>query len=474
MAEGTNQPHGSESAPCCNTSSNSRTRISDEDESVELSNVLNMLGYGHELRQKRRECYKDLDRIETAQWGFGNCDFITVGSKAEGISRYLESDMDILCVNNFVKCIEAGCDINSIPENTSVCRMDTTICYPGHCLLLLERGFPLLLLLAMCDNGHGQILLSSDACVNILQMSSHFLRGPFPNERAGPSLPFTIGYSNADLVYAFRCHCPSILHRWASRSRHWPPFNIVEKVVSMGAFLTPVGFKGSENNHIEWRICFNTGEAELMINLNDAQIKLYVLLKMIGKDVLKPRHKEITSYMLKNIVLWLAEKNPQSMFHEKSLFFWIRESLLELRTALSKKQLPYYMIPERNLMAATGVTDTQNRRWIATLTDMLDEGPAIIRRLPLIRQAIISHPDPFIWYNTRRIELEIILLESIKSGLYSNGNYLVNMFDYLLRNSLMWRFVVIVNEVFTNLSGKEIMDTYSVFELFHIFSRFLM
>ncbi|KAH3875196.1 uncharacterized protein LOC127869369 isoform X2 [Dreissena polymorpha] len=339
MAEGTNQPHVSESAPCCHISSSSRIRISDEDESVELSNVLNMLGYGHEIRQKRRECHEERDRLLTAQWG-NAYDVITVGSKAEGLSRYFESDMDVLCVDNFIKCIEAGCDINSIPENTSVCRMDTMICYPGHCLLLLERGFPIQLLLAMCDNGHGKILLSSEAFVNCLKMASHFLRGPIPNERAGPSLPCTIGYFNADRVYAFRCHCPSILQRWASRSRHWPPFNIVKKVVSMGAFLTPVGFKGSETKHFEWRICFNTSETELMINLNDAQIKLYVLLKMIGKDILKPRHKEITSYMLKNIVLWLAEKNPQSMFHEKSLFSWLRESLLELRTALSQKHLP--------------------------------------------------------------------------------------------------------------------------------------
>ncbi|KAH3875231.1 hypothetical protein DPMN_038494 [Dreissena polymorpha] len=431
-----------------------------------------MLGYGHELRQKRRECYTERDRLNTARWG-NALEVITVGSKAEGLSRYLESDTDTVCINNFVKCIEAGCDINSIPEDTSVFRMDTTICNPGHCLLLLERGLPLVCLFAMCDNGHGKILLSSEAYVNCHKKMSHFLRGPIPNERAGPSLPVTIGCVKHDLVYAFRCHCPSILQRWASRSRHWPPFNVVEKVVSMGAFVTPVGFKGSESKNIEWRICFNTGETELMINLNDAQIKLYVLLKMIGKDVLKPRHKEITSYILKNIVLWLAEKNPQSMFHEKSLLFWLREALLELRIALSNKQLPYYMIPERNLMA-TELTDTQKRRWIATLTDMLGEGPAIIRRLPLIRQAIISYPDPFLWYNTRRIELEIILLEFIKSAPCLNGNYFANMFNHYFRHGLMWRLLVICYDVFLKMFVEDSTYTCIEFDCFHILTRMLM
>ncbi|KAH3733598.1 hypothetical protein DPMN_040029 [Dreissena polymorpha] len=62
-------------------------------------------------------------------------------------------------------------------------------------------------------------------------------------------------------------------------------------VVSLGAYLTPVGFKGSACKHMEWRICFNTGEAELVNNLNDTQAKAYVMPKMILKDVLKPTNK---------------------------------------------------------------------------------------------------------------------------------------------------------------------------------------
>ncbi|XP_052263848.1 uncharacterized protein LOC127866987 isoform X2 [Dreissena polymorpha] len=477
MAEGADQPHvpGTDGTPGCNLPSSSRTRLNNEDASLELSNVLNILGYGPELRHRRRECYRENDRRYNERWGTDFChDRIIVGSKAEGLSRCFESDWDILHVFNFAECLEAGCDVNSIPENIPVFRMDTDICYPGHSILLLERGLPLFLLSALQNYGQGKLILSSDALLNIPSITSRILPGPIYNDRAGPSLPLPFGNTTIDTVLALRCHCPSILQRWAARSRHWPPTNVVEKVVSMGAFLTPVGFKESKNKNIEWRICFNTGETELMINLNDTQMKLYVLLKMIAKDVLKPRHKEVTSYMMKNIVLWLAENNHQYKFHERSLFFWLHESLLKLRTALSAKQLPYFMIPERNLMAATGLTDAQQRIWITTLTDMMDECPKLIRRLPKIRQAIISHPDPLRWYNGRRIELEIILLEVIKNATDISDISFGDMFYYVLQNGVMWRAVEIIAEVSEKVRSGGSSETANLFEGLQIMYRFLM
>ncbi|KAH3869104.1 hypothetical protein DPMN_032263 [Dreissena polymorpha] len=175
---------------------------------------------------------------------------------------------------------------------------------------------------------------------------------------------------------------------------------------------------------------------------------------MIAKVILKPRHKEETSYIMKNIVLWLAENNPQSMFNERSLFYWIRESLLELRTALSKKHLQYYMIPDRNLMAANGLTDEQGRLWIATITDMIHEGPNMILRLPMIRQAIISHPEPLLWYNRTRIELEIIVLEVIKS-VPPTGCFFTYILHHLDRHGLLNRWAEILADIDEKISYEE-------------------
>ncbi|KAH3869781.1 hypothetical protein DPMN_032952 [Dreissena polymorpha] len=73
-------------------------------------------------------------------------------------------------------------------------------------------------------------------------------------------------------------------------------------------------------------------------------------------------------------------------------------------------KLPYYMIPNRNLMAACGLEEEQQRTWIATLTEMMDEGPRMILRLPKIRQVLIAHPEPFRWYTRRRTEIELLRL----------------------------------------------------------------
>ncbi|KAH3850361.1 hypothetical protein DPMN_092772 [Dreissena polymorpha] len=131
---------------------------------------------------------------------------------------------------------------------------------------------------------------------------------------------------------------------------------------------------------------------------------------MILKEVLKPNKKEITSFVLKSLIFWQAEWNATAMFQERNLIHWFHDALETLRTAILSTQLPYYMIPERNLMAACELQDTQQRKWVADITDMMDEGPRVILRLPKIRQAIISHPEPLLWFSRKRMKLEMLLL----------------------------------------------------------------
>ncbi|KAH3850383.1 hypothetical protein DPMN_092794 [Dreissena polymorpha] len=42
---------------------------------------------------------------------------------------------------------------------------------------------------------------------------------------------------------------------------------------------------------------------------------------------------------------------------------------------------------------------------------MIEEGPNVILRLLKIRQAIICHPEPLLWFSRRRMEMEILTLE---------------------------------------------------------------
>ncbi|KAH3773706.1 hypothetical protein DPMN_175074 [Dreissena polymorpha] len=48
---------------------------------------------------------------------------------------------------------------------------------------------------------------------------------------------------------------------------------------------------------------------------------------------------------------------------------------------------------------------------------MMAEGPLVILRLPKIRQAVIASPEPMLWFSKKRMELEMLLLESVSRAL---------------------------------------------------------
>ncbi|KAH3710751.1 uncharacterized protein LOC127857328 [Dreissena polymorpha] len=401
-------------ATCHRGLSSSHSQVQCENASLETCNVMNCLGYGPEIRQARRDSHREYDRLRTA-CGPGVATVITTGSKAEGLSNFFESDMDVLIVEEGVMCLEDVVNSDTLPRETTVFTLNTSLCYHGHSrLYLLERGGTIkyhVVHVALCNDENGNVLLSSASYFDFYnKMGLH--QDEVRHERAGPSRPSSFGPLDNDLVFSLRCHCPGILLKWAQRSRYWPPPDVVHKVVKMGAFMTPVGFKGSEYQHVEWRICFNTGENELVSSLNNTLVYVYIILKMVVKDVLKPVKKEITSYTVKNIVFWLAENNSQARFDNSSLLYWLREGLEQLKTAILKIHLPYYMIPERNLMAACGLNEEQKQTWIQIINDMMNEGQKILSRLPKIRKAIISHPEPLLWYNKKRVEIELVNLMS--------------------------------------------------------------
>ncbi|KAH3734097.1 hypothetical protein DPMN_040537 [Dreissena polymorpha] len=397
--------------------------------SVEVCHIMTLLGYGEEIRRRRIEKFRECDMLWNAE--SINRHLITVGSKAEGLTSLRESDYDQLHVLNKVLCVETGVDINIIPDDIEVCRMDTRDVYPGHCKMLplperLNYTRTNVFNNVVCRDEQGNNMISSGLFLD--KMSKFRGEGVGPLKRAGPSLPrWDDKGLKFDQVFAVNCLCPSILQRWAQRVRLWPPAEVVQKVVSLGSVVTPVGFKGSKNNEFEWRICFNMGETELVHNLNITQAKVYVILKMIVKEVLKPNNKEITTFVMKNIILWQAERNPPSLFQEKkNLIYWLHDALGKLLTAISSTQLSYYMIPERNLMEACGLQAEQKRKWVEDITNMMEEGPSVILRLPRIRQAVICYPQPMLWFSRRRMEAEILILEWMRRDLQcrcENGRY---------------------------------------------------
>ncbi|KAH3712510.1 hypothetical protein DPMN_072261 [Dreissena polymorpha] len=403
---------------------------------------MDLLGYGPLIRKTRREAYTELDRFRVKyvdRWLFS----ITTGSKAEGLTCVFKNDIDQIFVARNAMCLEEGIDQSTISGDIDLFNMNFQTTSAGYCRLLQGRHGPIgpiHIINALCEDGCGNFVLSSTLYLE--QYTRVRLPGILYHASVGPSLPCSTGQFRLDKVHAIRCHCPSILQTWANRLRNWPP----QKVIAMGAFVAPIGFKGSAFNHLEWRICVNTAETELVNNLNDTQVKIYVILKMVVHDVLSPNTKEITSYILKNIVLWLAENNPQEVFHSGSLFHWLHGGFDILQKSISTRHLSYYMIPERTFMAERDLHDNQQREFATSINCIMNEGPRLLLRLKKIRRAIVSHPEPLLWYSRMRTKLEILYLMMLNRFQCTDFNGICDESDSMI-HSLSKRAVEIAVEV---------------------------
>ncbi|XP_052249597.1 uncharacterized protein LOC127857224 [Dreissena polymorpha] len=309
-----------------------------EKASGETCILMSWLGYGPEFRQARSDAYREEARLYSRH--SNAVTMMIAGSKAEGLTRPMESDLDYLFVHKDVICLEDGVNAGTVTREITVLRSCSRMTYPGHCRLLLERRGTYIsweVNEAFCDDGNGRVILSSGLFAHNVRLPSllpYVLRKyGVMHDRAGPSMPYTEhGVIHYDIVNSFFYCCPDILSKWASRPRHWPPPEAVQQVVSLGALLTPVGVKGN-----------------------------------------------------------------------------------------------------RNLMAACGLEQEQKNTWISTITEMMDEGPRMILRLPKIRQAIIAHPEPFRWYSRKRMELELWWLMFKKSeALCRDENMMLDRTDDIL------------------------------------------
>ena len=112
-----------------------------------------------------------------------------------------------------------------------------------------------------------------------------------------------------------------------------------------------------------------------------------MMLKLINRGLLKENGFTFSSFILKNIVLWLAQKCNQDNFRPETLFSWIVFILLFLKRAVKLNRLPYHMIPERNLLLEK-VQETERLLLEQTLSDILKSGPAMLYKCETINKLV--------------------------------------------------------------------------------------
>ena len=382
-----------------------------EDLSCTVSNVLDSIGYSQEIINIKRNFWQAMcDDINLVQ----SFTSIIAGSKAEGITAAYESDIDRMCLPRDVICTDNPLCVPPA-KHITVLQAATKDAPPGYTRLKLLGPCVSSPILQNCffETDTHEIYLSSSlfAADNI-----RHLRGPIHLpivNLSGPAVSAVVNEISTDTVVAFPCYHSLLLNKWKRRRRpyNWPPADVIKKAASALAQLVPVGCKRSLDQWREWRFCFIESELQLIYSLNETQIQLYILLKMVSKNILRNANDAISSYIMKNIVFWFSELLPDNVFRKKKLLQLLLLALQFLYASIKHwNYLPYYMIPERNLLAERLTADSR-RELSGLIEELLAEGPRLLLRCTKLQTAMtvcLVSPYALAEYREKRNVIETL------------------------------------------------------------------
>jgi len=376
--------------------------------SLVLDDLLDKFGFSETDIRERQICSEKATVARTLSARSiqkrDDIDRILVGSQREGVGLLLVSDCDILQIYKSLYCIE---DENDIQDSKLCFHLDGKLTAAGHFFLrLLNKDTEIK---AFQEFQHaliekdGELYLSSEFFMK--RNDDMFADGQgwisthtCYMDRKGPSIPKYVKHdrlqeaflkpflqtlhqdflvNTIDYVRGIPCYVPCIVQAWQTRKRHcnWPSMQTIKKVTSLPAFVVPVGEKKTKNKDLQWRICFTLGELCLVKSLNNTHMKVYGALKFISKHILNPNSAgcQITSFMVKNVVFWQAEMKPREMFMPDLLWHRIEDALQFIKKCVTEKNLPYYMLPERNLLK-NRVTKHQQKCLLEKIDHLLQNG----------------------------------------------------------------------------------------------------
>ncbi|XP_053395033.1 uncharacterized protein LOC128555744 [Mercenaria mercenaria] len=358
--------------------------------SLFLHAQLDHVGFSKERFQQRIEMYdKRSTALSAATRKILDADHIEkviVGSRREGLALG-NSDTDIMQINHGIVCKEYT--DNAIAEKRVVFNLEYQNTPPGYAFLRIKPDHeynPVYYTSIEYGLVYSRRYLSSDKFVRknediYFQKMGYVASNTQYTERKGPSIPKEVfGSFEIDFVRAFPAHCSKHLDEWLNRDREfeWPSKEVQCTVAVLPAYVVPVGQINSEDRDLQWRISFTPAEIHLVHSLNETQIKLLVLLRLIAKHILAPICPAITSYLMKNVAFWLSEQHPALECREECLFDRLLDALLFLQRGIKRKHLPNYMIPDRNLLAGKMIESSVSHDLVQTISYVTENMAGIV------------------------------------------------------------------------------------------------
>ena len=269
---------------------------------------------------------------------------ITSGSFGEGLEMK-GSDIDIMFVLRDVHVYE---DINKVRFNSSETFfvMDMNDCKLGFTQLRLVQCNNLYIL-QWCKQVGNHIYLSNELLKSdVMEQlgSSSIIHGPCVSDMDG-LLDFAECFHSREWI--------SPAHKWIKRPNNfWPSSEIKSKIIDHGVLFIPIGCKGSKNEDIEWRFSFSVGEKLLIYSFTHVQLMCYALMKILLKDVIDSDDDckgLLCSYYIKNIIFWVSEELPLSIWRAENLISCFMRCFERLLYCVEYSMCPHYFIPEINM-----------------------------------------------------------------------------------------------------------------------------
>ena len=192
----------------------------------------------------------------------------------------------------------------------------------------------------------------------------------------GPAIHFDAvkGLPSSDSVVALSCtDWPDCAQEWLSRTRihGWPSKELIQQCKSFGFIVVSACHPASDEKQFQWRISFSHQERLLVTQFNSVQLKCYILLKIIKKELIKQYIKEdtLTSYHLKTCMLYILENTPSELWVPENLVGCLIMCLRQIHLWIRDEKIPNYFIPGENMLDR--ITKPELRRKLAARIDWI-------------------------------------------------------------------------------------------------------
>ena len=182
------------------------------------------------------------------------------------------------------------------------------------------------------------------------------------------------GIISTDTVFTLSCiDWPECAREWLSRTRihGWPSKELIKQCKSLGFIVVSACHPASDEKQLQWRISFSHQERLLVTEFNSVQLKCYILLKIIKKELIQQDIKEdtLTSYHLKTCMLYILENTPSELWVPENLVGCLIICLRQIHLWIRDEKIPNYFIPGENMLDR--ITKPELRRKLADRIDWI-------------------------------------------------------------------------------------------------------